>query len=91
MQLAFSFAARVVLCFKYFGKHHGIEKWQLNTLLSAYKILSAQNNDEKNDENGIYPFQIIQMDEKGQHLWAQFLSPNQISLEYNSEQQKYIR
>ncbi|KAL3088508.1 hypothetical protein niasHS_009959 [Heterodera schachtii] len=88
MQLSFSFAARILLSFrsKNSVKFHHIGDWQLKTLLSAYKIVSAEND---NDENGIFPFRIIQIDENRRHWWAPMLSPSQRWLKYD-DQRHYI-
>uniref|UniRef100_A0A914HLX5 Uncharacterized protein n=1 Tax=Globodera rostochiensis TaxID=31243 RepID=A0A914HLX5_GLORO len=82
MQLIFSFAARILLCLTYgnYYSYDGIGEWQLQTLLSAYKILAA--------ENGIFPFPIIQIDANGEHLWAEFI--NQNTSKNTSEQKQYI-
>uniref|UniRef100_A0A914HKL8 Uncharacterized protein n=1 Tax=Globodera rostochiensis TaxID=31243 RepID=A0A914HKL8_GLORO len=82
MQLIFSLAARILLSVTYddYYSYDGIGEWQLQTLLSAYKILAA--------ENGIFPFPILQIDVNGDHFWAEFIDQN-IS-KNTSEQMQYI-
>uniref|UniRef100_A0A183BMA7 Ras-GEF domain-containing protein n=1 Tax=Globodera pallida TaxID=36090 RepID=A0A183BMA7_GLOPA len=87
MQLIFSYAARILLCLTdddYYSSN-GIGEWQLQTLLSAYKILAERYD---NNENGIFPFPIVQIDAKGTHLWAEFINQN-ISKK-SSERKQFI-
>uniref|UniRef100_A0A183CHU3 ULP_PROTEASE domain-containing protein n=1 Tax=Globodera pallida TaxID=36090 RepID=A0A183CHU3_GLOPA len=87
MQLIFSYAARILLCLTdddYYSSN-GIGEWQLQTLLSAYKILAERYD---NNENGIFPFPIIQIDANKDHLWAGFMNQN-IS-KNTSKQMQYI-
>ncbi|KAI3421150.1 hypothetical protein GPALN_014778 [Globodera pallida] len=51
MQLIFSVAVRILLCVMYdnYYSYDGIGEWQMETLLSAYKMLAARND---NNENG---------------------------------------
>uniref|UniRef100_A0A914HM21 Uncharacterized protein n=1 Tax=Globodera rostochiensis TaxID=31243 RepID=A0A914HM21_GLORO len=87
MQLIFSYAARILLCVnidKYYS-YDGIGEWQMQTLLSAYKILAARNG---NNENGIFPFPIEQIGGKGDHMWAKFMNQN-ISKQ-TSERKQFI-
>ncbi|KAI3421120.1 hypothetical protein GPALN_014747 [Globodera pallida] len=72
MQLIFSFAARILLCLTY-DSSVGIGEWQLQTLLSAYKKLAPQND---NNEDGIFSFPIVQIDAIGNHFWAEFINQN---------------
>ncbi|KAI3421117.1 hypothetical protein GPALN_014744 [Globodera pallida] len=81
MQLIFSYAARILLCLTYYSSV-GIGEWQLQTLLSAYKILAEQNN---NNDDGIFPFPIIQIGANEVHLFMdQNISKN------TSEQKQFI-
>ncbi|KAI3421122.1 hypothetical protein GPALN_014750 [Globodera pallida] len=89
MQLVFSYAARILLCLTYANYYsypsNGIGEWQLQTLLSAYKILAERYG---NNENGIFPFPIIQIGANAHHLWADVMDQN-IS-KNTSEQNQYI-
>uniref|UniRef100_A0A914HJP4 Uncharacterized protein n=1 Tax=Globodera rostochiensis TaxID=31243 RepID=A0A914HJP4_GLORO len=87
MQLIFSFAARILLCLTYidYYSYDGIGEWQMQTLLSAYKMLAARND---NNEDGIFPFPIEQIGGKGDHMWAKFMNQN-IS-EQTSERKQFI-
>ncbi|KAL3089146.1 hypothetical protein niasHS_008511 [Heterodera schachtii] len=71
MQLFFSFATRILLSIAYDfyytdPNYAGIGEWQLNILLTAYKILSRQNGENL---HGIFPFQIIKIYPDGRHRW----------------------
>uniref|UniRef100_A0A914I0E5 Uncharacterized protein n=1 Tax=Globodera rostochiensis TaxID=31243 RepID=A0A914I0E5_GLORO len=61
LMLTFSFAVQLFMSFdfiNYYLYNQSIGKWQIKTLLSAFKILWT-----KNDTNGIFPFKIIQIPE----------------------------
>uniref|UniRef100_A0A914HTR8 Uncharacterized protein n=1 Tax=Globodera rostochiensis TaxID=31243 RepID=A0A914HTR8_GLORO len=64
MQLTFSFAARILLCLTsaIYYSSNGIGEWQMQTLLSAYKMLAARTG---NNEDGIFPFPIVQIGANG--------------------------
>uniref|UniRef100_A0A183C201 Uncharacterized protein n=1 Tax=Globodera pallida TaxID=36090 RepID=A0A183C201_GLOPA len=85
MQLIFSVAVRILLSVMYanYYSYDGIGEWQMETLLSAYKMLAARND---NNENGIFPFPFEQIGRKG--VWAKFMNQN-IS-EQTSEQKQFI-
>uniref|UniRef100_A0A914IFM8 Glucosylceramidase n=1 Tax=Globodera rostochiensis TaxID=31243 RepID=A0A914IFM8_GLORO len=51
LMLSFTFAMRIII-----SNNYNIYYWQIETLLSAYKILSTSND----DTNGVFPFQISQ-------------------------------
>uniref|UniRef100_A0A914HYM3 Uncharacterized protein n=1 Tax=Globodera rostochiensis TaxID=31243 RepID=A0A914HYM3_GLORO len=55
MQLTFSFAARILLCLTsaIYYSSNGIGEWQMQTLLSAYKMLAARTG---NNEDGKLQF-----------------------------------
>ncbi|KAI3413154.1 hypothetical protein GPALN_010656 [Globodera pallida] len=88
MQLIFSYAARILLCLTYkdYYSSYGIGEWQMETLLSAYKKLAPQND---NNDDGIFPFPIDrQTGEKGDHMWNKFMNQN-ISKQ-TSERKQFI-
>ncbi|KAI3418196.1 hypothetical protein GPALN_010413 [Globodera pallida] len=62
LMLTFSFAVRLLMSFEFINYslyNQSIGKWQMKTLLSAFKLLST-----KSDTNGgIFPFKIIQIPE----------------------------
>ncbi|KAL3079640.1 hypothetical protein niasHS_013922 [Heterodera schachtii] len=71
LQLTFSLAIRIMLCViydNYFTDYYDVGGWQLEQLLSAFQILSAQRGGT--NENGIFPFQIIRIDaQTKEHFW----------------------
>uniref|UniRef100_A0A914H8L8 Uncharacterized protein n=1 Tax=Globodera rostochiensis TaxID=31243 RepID=A0A914H8L8_GLORO len=78
LMLTFSFAVRLLMSIE-FGLFPSIVEWQMETLLSAYKILST-----KSDVNGIFPFKIIQCSADISHwYWTES--------EYTAEHKQYIQ
>ncbi|KAL3114696.1 hypothetical protein niasHT_017425 [Heterodera trifolii] len=71
LQLTFSLAIRIKLCViyeKYFNDFYDVGGWQLEQLLSAFQILTAQRGGT--NENGVFPFQIIRIDaQTKEHFW----------------------
>ncbi|KAL3081184.1 hypothetical protein niasHS_013876 [Heterodera schachtii] len=91
LQLAFSLAVRIILSIiyaEYFNEKNDIGGWQLKTLLTAFKELSKRRG--QSDENGVFPFKIIQIDQRNgeaAHFWAQkFLKKGENLEEDDSEQ-----
>uniref|UniRef100_A0A914I0X1 Uncharacterized protein n=1 Tax=Globodera rostochiensis TaxID=31243 RepID=A0A914I0X1_GLORO len=83
MQLTFSFAARILLCLTsaIYYSSNGIGEWQMQTLLSAYKMLAARTG---NNEDGIFPFPIVQIGANGAVIkWPGRFTFNSFSKNFN--------
>uniref|UniRef100_A0A914IE89 Uncharacterized protein n=1 Tax=Globodera rostochiensis TaxID=31243 RepID=A0A914IE89_GLORO len=82
LMLSFTFAVRFLVSVDYYYYYYD---WQLETLLSAYKILSTSND----DTNGVFPFQIFQFSHFKSLRVIEFTN-QKITKEHTSEPNQYI-
>uniref|UniRef100_A0A914IBX3 Uncharacterized protein n=1 Tax=Globodera rostochiensis TaxID=31243 RepID=A0A914IBX3_GLORO len=82
LMLSFTFAVRFIVSVDYYDYYYD---WQLETLLSAYKILSISTD----DTNGVFPFQIFQFSYFKSLRVIEFTN-QKITKEHTSEPNQYI-